>query len=298
LRGHRSLRLGADGGVTQLGLVAQSHLSAQSGRTVAASPPPSADSELTPASGGVQEGMDGGEQGGREHGPTWFLYRSLHCLPLLPLSCAATMAHLRSPCSLTSLTMRSSSSCVHGRRDSPTSSPILSKIFRLSLLQRKHRISLYLSPSLPPRSRPTPCSATLILRNAPPPRPRWSQCNRRPGLSRVFSPVYLLVMANSTEGQFRRVLWRDPKQAGSAGKNAAGGVVEAATDAAAGAQGPLDAPETGKAARAPGNVRPGARSLFRGNLQMHLSLPLASSLHSSTLEVPRTSLQGARRLTV
>jgi hypothetical protein len=102
---------------------------------------------------------------------------------------------------------------------------------------------------------------------------------------------------------FGRAIWARQSEspgseAGSAGKNAAGGVVEAATDAAAGAQGPLDAPETGKAARAPGNVRPGARSLFRGNLQMHLSLPLASSLHSSTLEVPRTSLQGARRLTV
>jgi len=48
-------------------------------------------------------------------GSSWFLKRSRHCLPLRPLSCAATMAHFRSPCSFTSATIRSSSSCDHGR---------------------------------------------------------------------------------------------------------------------------------------------------------------------------------------
>ena len=48
-------------------------------------------------------------------GSSWFLMSSRHCLPLRPLSCAATMAHLRSPCSFTSATIRSSSSCDHGR---------------------------------------------------------------------------------------------------------------------------------------------------------------------------------------
>jgi hypothetical protein len=57
-----------------------------------------------------------GDQGSlRIVGSSWFLNRSLHCFPLRPLSCAATMAHFRSPCSLTSATISSSSSCDHGR---------------------------------------------------------------------------------------------------------------------------------------------------------------------------------------
>ena len=48
-------------------------------------------------------------------GSSWFLKRSRHCLPLRPLSCAATIAHLRNPCSFTSRTMSSSSSDDHGR---------------------------------------------------------------------------------------------------------------------------------------------------------------------------------------
>lgn len=48
----------------------------------------------------------------------------LHCFPLRPLSAAATMAHFRSPCSLTSFTIISSSSWVQGRRLSLTASAI------------------------------------------------------------------------------------------------------------------------------------------------------------------------------
>jgi len=48
-------------------------------------------------------------------GSSWFLKRSLHCLPLRPTNCTAMTAHLRRPCKITSFLIISSS-CAYNQK--------------------------------------------------------------------------------------------------------------------------------------------------------------------------------------